>query len=230
MDLLHYYYDSEESDNESAEETASIPVLTASQCPPDLFERSRPHTIGCWSGHVHIDIDLDSTLVETAVAEFRNFLTTSGYRGPLVVGERWHLSLSRDFYLQEANIESLVDQLRDRLSHHAAFGVRVTSRATLLSNDDQTRSFWCLHVPTTRALTGVVAEIDAVLERYGLPKYYEPAEFHVSVASIPGVVDATRDVGQQPNCRLVGQSVWVEEIRCTFGSTKSIAIALRSIS
>jgi hypothetical protein len=131
--------------------------------------------------------------VSESVAIFRNDLERAGYTGTLVQHEHCHLSISRPFYLQVASIDSFVEKLTARLQFCPVTTVRILASnnynfcdklsSNILVNDDQTRSFWTWPVVPNAALLQIVQSVNAVLQSYNQPVYYDPPHFHVSLAS-----------------------------------------------
>ncbi|KAG7359457.1 hypothetical protein IV203_034555 [Nitzschia inconspicua] len=174
-----------------------VEISSSSQVPPETFERSVPHRRGHWAGHVKIPVtkSLPSLERKQSVQYFRKMLERQGHSGVLVEHESFHISLSKPFSLQVSQIESFVQQLSQRLVQDVReFNVCVDTTGTILVNEEGTRSFWCWTVHPSPSLMRSVRHVDSVLARYNQPSYYQPAHFHISVASFPGnVVDATDD-------------------------------------
>jgi hypothetical protein len=149
--------------------------------------------------------DTDSSwqaVVNDSVATFRNDLERAGYTGTLVQHEHCHLSLSRPFYLQVASIDSFVEKLTERLQLCPVTTIRILASnnynssankfsSNILVNDDQTRSFWTWPVAQNAALLQIVQSVNAVLQSYNQPVYYDPPHFHVSLASFVATTTAT---------------------------------------
>jgi hypothetical protein len=95
-----------------------------------------------------------------------------------------------------AFIESLVQKLTQRLAGEMSTRVFIESRevqqqqqqpvACILVNDDKTRSFWCWKVQSNPILLRILNHVDACLQEYDQPVYYDPPQFHVSIASFDG--------------------------------------------
>jgi hypothetical protein len=168
-----------------------------------LFVRAQPHVRGNWAGHIYVSIPIQvpedasssntsnspwQSAVDESVATFRDDLERAGFSGTLVHHDHFHLSLSRNFYLQVASIDSFVEKLTARLSMCPATTVRILannsdSNNNILVNDEKTRSFWTWSVQANAALLHIVQSVNAVLESYNQPAYYDPPSFHVSLAS-----------------------------------------------
>jgi hypothetical protein len=241
---------------------------------PAAFTRSQPHIRGNWAGHVFIHVHANTSnckarpsvqkinhasslrsLSDQAVHQWKDKLeTANGFvtdGGVLAVHELIHISLSRTLYLQQGNIASFIQQLSERLQFvEPGWVALANSTNKILVNDDRTRSFLTWPVQTTRPvlfLETLVEHVNAVLTRYQQPTYYDPPLFHVSLASIPGVVvlDSTATTtttnrlndpkmrtgissdGSSPRQRTtILHHFYVKEIHCTFGSTHSFSIPL----
>lgn len=248
----------------------------------EIFSRSIPHRRGHWNGHVKIPVltkstlnhdDSDSSLQKlkrSAVKSFRDLLERKGVSGTLVEHECLHLSLSKQFSLQAAQIESFARQLSNLVGqeHATSLHIDVPSASELISiwnegridqmillNDEKTRSFFCWEVRPNTTLRRIVAHIDAVMKSYKQPVYYQPAKFHISIASFPGNLleeldSASNDPTSVPKETPMGRDVPdedvgddsstssesatcesylvpVPELRCTMGTTKEYTIPLR---
>jgi len=117
--------------------------------------------------------------------------------------EELHISLSRPFYLQAANLEPFVQCLGTKLSQAAVppFALSLpglnydgdSPPCSLLHNDERTRSFAVQPVVAAppSALREIVRHVDSCLALYRQPPYYDPPVFHVSLASfVPAVAPA----------------------------------------
>jgi hypothetical protein len=178
-----------------------------------LFVRSQPHVPGNWAGHVFVKLaphaSSSAAVWQEAEAKgldrIRNRLESS-YNGSscvVVVHEpmNWHVSLSRPFYLQAAFIDSFVKELGQSLATSAVATSRTVRilphECTLLVNDDKTRSFWVW--PVQPSLEDLVRIVDRVLLLYKQPTYYQPAHFHISVASVPEDLSNVRNSNDNIN-------------------------------
>jgi len=113
----------------------------------------------------------------------------------------YHVSLSRTFYLQAANLEAFRRALARHVATLPPFCLTLgdASQLQLLHNDENTRSFavWPIigggnsqqpQSPPHPMLPPLVRRVDAALALYGQPPYYDPPIFHVSLASfVPAV-------------------------------------------
>jgi hypothetical protein len=278
----------------------------------NIFSRSIPHRRGHWAGHVKIplltkassspssftdDDDLLRTRKNNNVKTFRDLLERRGISGTMVEHDYLHLSLSKQFSLQASHIEPFVRQLTNLVRQEHPTSLRVESMSAselrsiwetgsineiVLLNEEKTRSFLCWKVHPNVTLQRIVAHVDNVMKNYNQPVYYEPATFHISIASFPGNIFEKLDADdddvannniryfgthndddqfnfQVPNKSAYGSSVItrplqsggcaheeieedssssssldeiflvpVHELKCTVGTTKEFAIALRS--
>lgn len=186
-----------------------VEVISSSKArDSEIFSRSTPHRRGHWAGHVKIPI-LTKSLFDASlqrrksdnVQTFRDLLERRGISGTLVEHECLHLSLSKEFSLQVAQIDSFVRQLANLVQQEHSMQLRIDSMSAselasildngsideiLLLNEEKTRSFLCWTVHPNVTLRRIVAHIDNVMKSYKQPVYYKPAKFHVSIASFPG--------------------------------------------
>jgi hypothetical protein len=137
------------------------------------------------------------------------------------------VSFSRPFFLQLASIESFQTELRTALSYERAFTAQI-DKEILLSNDEETRSFFGWKLDSSPGLVRLVREIDAVMIKYKQKQYYNPPIFHISLASIHGKVPAqvASLLGQLVKDGDFDSLVHLRKLSCTFGTTKRFEIAL----
>ncbi|VEU38699.1 unnamed protein product [Pseudo-nitzschia multistriata] len=183
-----------------------------------VFSRSIPHRRGHWAGHVKIPILMASSPSENDdleplrktktrnVAALQNFLERRGISGTMIEHDNLHLSLSKHFSLQIANIEPFARRLGELLQNEPSTSLHVETMVEpchesnlvhgefvgeiiddiVLLNEEKTRSFFCWRVRPNVTLLRIVAHVDAILKRYNQPVYYQPAHFHISFASFAG--------------------------------------------
>lgn len=199
-------------------------VTIVSEC---TFIRAEPHVRGNWAAHVFLAASFKGVLrqVTDSIVKFRGLLERTGYSGSLMRHETFHLSLSRPFFLQEANIDSFVCSLRDRLQFQSSFSLSVNLQGRCFVNDERTRSFWAWPVQPTDDLLSTVKHVDEVLKRYDQPLYYDPPRFHISIASVPVTVVNPQELEEKECHGLVHLNV--SAITCIFGTTKISTIPLQ---
>jgi len=189
-----------------------IQIISSSKAKDsEIFSRSIPHRRGHWAGHVKIPIltkpslSIDDRLLQERKTDnvkiFRDLLERRGISGTLVEHEYLHLSLSKQFSLQVAQIEPFVRQLTNLVQQEDSTQLRMESTSAselrsmcddgstdeiILLNEEKTRSFLCWNVKPNVTLRRIVAHIDNVMKCYKQPVFYKPAKFHVSIASFPG--------------------------------------------
>ena len=231
-----------------------IDVISSSKArDSEIFARSVPHRRGHWAGHVKIpfltkvsschDHDLVQERKKNNVKTFQDLLERRGISGKLVEHEHLHLSLSKEFSLQDAQIESFVRQLTNFVRQEHATSLYIDSMLTsefrsiwdngrieeiVLLNEEKTRSFLCWKVRPNVTLRRIVAHIDSVMKSYKQPVYYEPAKFHISIASFPGnLLEKFDAVNKEvPNNHIcifgksenADQSQFPTSSQCTYGS------------
>jgi hypothetical protein len=94
--------------------------------------------------------------------------------------------MSKYFSLQVPQIDTFARRLADLVRQEHYMNLFVDIDEIVLMNDEKTRSFWCWNVYPNATLRRLLAHVDTVLKLYNQPIYYQPARFHVSVASFPG--------------------------------------------
>ena len=260
MDALHDFGSS--SDDEDDVERG---VVHRGSDPSNAVVRSQPHVNGNWAGHCYIRLRFQRRIqrqVAKGVECFVHRLERAGYSGNcqsfLPDGDAssaiLHLSLSRTFYLQAANLDPFLQGLTKQLANVVAFPISLNTfgNQLLLHNDERTRSFlvWPIlplasahdHVPAP--LVQLVRFIDACLALYKLPSYYDPPIFHVSLASfVPAVsehissrlnnkfddddddIEASSSSSSSSDGEESGLHI-ISEIHCAFGTAKHFVIPL----
>lgn len=248
MDLAQLYSSSYESCSESEEEylrkrhgnrpkKGNVVVLPLAESPTDIFERNAPHVRGNWSGHVFAPLEGLCTSewqkqVDLSVETFRGQLEKVGWSGTLFSHScnALHISISRPFSLQLANIESFQREVGESLSHERHMTLRVESQV-VLSNDTNTRTFFGWKLAYSRYLHRIVNLVDDVMLRYKQESYYDPPLFHITLASIPAGMheeDLSEIKEMLDGGETVDSTVEVHTIRCTFGASKQFTFPLTS--
>ena len=165
-----------------------------------LSVRNQPHVNGIWAGHCYLCLRLSRRLyLSSAKQQLKDIvdrLERAGYSGTCQShlpekNVELHLSLSRTFYLQAANLEPFLHALTKHLAPIAPFSLDLDAPPLLLlHNDERTRSFLVWPVLQPSPLVQLVRRIDTCLALYKLPPYYDPPIFHVSLASfVPAISD-----------------------------------------
>ncbi len=189
-----------------------IQIISSSKAKDsEIFSRSTPHRRGHWAVHVKISVltpspvSIDDRLLQERkrdnVKTFRDLLERRGISGTLVEHEYLHLSLSKQFSLQVAQIEPFVRQLTNLVQHEHSTKLHMDSTSAselrsmcdsgsideiILLNEEKSRSFLCWKVQPSVTLRRLVTHVDHVMKSYKQPVFYKPAKFHVSIASFPG--------------------------------------------
>ncbi|CAB9519974.1 U6 snRNA phosphodiesterase [Seminavis robusta] len=221
-----------------------ITIVPSQSIKASTFVRSTPHVPGNWAGHVFAAVirleDWRNTLTES-LHRFQVYLEKIGFAGGTVISHldsnELHMSLARPFTLQLGSIQPFVQQLEKRLCHLPTITLCINPcDEKVLVNDDRTRSFWTLPIHANPTLRAIVEEVDAVLQNYNQPAYYNPPVFHVSVASVVGDLEAlaNRNCQQTKTAKSRGSSstkshtrhVNLKQVQCSFGNTKCYSINL----
>ena len=239
----------EEEDKSSNKKSSStspgvVKIICASEASPDLFTRSIPHRPGHWSGHIYVPICWSSETssdVRKSIRKFQKILQHKHYSGTIVRHDKLHLSLSKPFSLQISQIDSFVDQLAKKMRYVNSTTLYVdNSTSNILVNDEKTRSFWGWKVQSNSTLKHILENIDSLLKSYNQPTYYSPPIFHISLASIAAnftvsyLNDENSDFSSSSSDEASSDddegtsSIPVNQIDCTFGTTKSYVIRLKS--
>ena len=246
---IHDDDDNRSQPNKKRKNRKAIEIVSFQNVSPStIFVRSVPHIPGNWAGHLFCPVPNDSSgwhtdIMTESVLRFQQHLENDfgEFGGTQIISHvppnennartlptiiPMHLSLSRPFALQLSSLESFVTKLQQRLQHLPATTLRVHPTAErILVNDDRTRSFWTWPVDANPTLMAILEEIDAVLQAYKQPTYYDPPLFHISLASVVGDLEAisTKNIqNSSPKPSTANKSLYmtVNQIHCTFGTTK----------
>ncbi|XP_065064608.1 U6 snRNA phosphodiesterase 1-like isoform X2 [Rhopilema esculentum] len=143
--------------------------------------RSFAHEEGNWASYVFIPAKLSNSqkaLIKSLVDRARK--TFSKFEQ--IDNKAIHITLSKTVSLRHYWIEPLVDQLKDLLSNTQSFRCHL-DLVELYTNEEKTRSFLGLRIILgEEKLKALTEKVDQVLEKFGLPKYYENPSFHISFA------------------------------------------------
>lgn len=141
--------------------------------------RAFAHVDGNWPSHVHVSMGNDAelrALCDRVISGAQQSIVGAGCSdtdATLVPMDDYHLSLSRPFVLQYDQISTFVDELRAALKWRRRFVVAL-SEATILVNDELTRSFLALCVSGgEKELLATIKCVDKCMKQFALPLYYE---------------------------------------------------------
>lgn len=175
---------------------------------PDLHQgrqRSFAHVRGNWATFAFAHIPhLDLRPLQTEIMnKFRE--NDLDFQGHLI--DDPHLSLTRVVTLRHHWIDPFVKQVRDKMAKHfKPFSVifngfkgkysdkvqlngtfiyylnrKLIKSSLVLVNEDKTRSFLTLTLHPSSTLTSMISQLDSILEEFGLPGFYDPPSFHISL-------------------------------------------------
>lgn len=236
MDLLQCY-DSSSSNDEGTIERGKVKISHEKVS----GIRQQQHIDGNWAGLCYHSIPaqaIDVSLRDEHIRQICTELETAGYSGHCQVHDEFHISLSRPFYLQEANLQPFVNALSQRIRESSIrrFRVNIESKSpTILTNDEHTRSFLVWNAQANE-LQDVVQQCDQILGKYLQPEYYRDPEFHVSLASfIPAIgskarrkvsqmVASSRKFETEENDQTTSTSITTLSVK--FGTTKIFVLGL----
>lgn len=157
--------------------------------------RGVPHVRGNWAALLYVACS-DGDVLEanfTSLVAACTAVCESVLPGSMTCVPRgeWHVSVSRTLYLRHHWIDQLIDRLRRVVLSHRCFSLSVADAAVYV-NDEKTRTFVGLSVCAGRArLYQLCSDINACLHEYGLPPYYQDANFHMSITWCVGDVSAS---------------------------------------
>lgn len=140
------------------------------------WTRAFPHVDGNWPSHVNISIAGDATfhaLCSTLIDRVQGIAAAGGAALVAMGDADCHLSLSRPFVLTFDQIEPFVGALRAALKWRRRFFISLRG-ATILLNDDKTRSFLALRVRDgEQEVINTVKCVDKCMKQFSLSTYYE---------------------------------------------------------
>jgi hypothetical protein len=220
-----------------------VTITSSTDVPADTFVRSVPHRKGHWAGHVKIPVPNTKfwkKQKKRSLHKFKLLLEEHGYSGSLVEHETIHISLSKPFSLQISQIESFRKRLLVLLQHHLSTNLHLDmDHPILLTNDENTRTFWCWKVLANPTLLKIVEQIDSTLEKYNQPPYYQPPVFHISIASFPEKVnidnadlssDTSNSSGSEETRTVTSEinTLALTSLDCNFGTTRNFVLPLKA--
>ncbi len=186
--------------------------------------RSFAHVRGNWATHVYIDVTSKPGELDRVQRRLCNLL-------PSVLGGEEvhpvpdpHLSLSRTVVVKHHWIEPLSDSLKEKGSKQGAFKVSLGG-LEVFANEEGSRTFVAVSAKPCRSLESLLGVVDEALVEFGLPRFYRPARFHVSLVWVLG--DRREDLigslgkledGIEDDMSPFRREVLVEEIRCKMGN------------
>lgn len=196
MDSIATFYGSDSSSRSSDSSDDEDVVEVARESDVDTNDRKRKreregdepawirafaHVEGNWPSHVRVtvgagDADLRG-LCDRVISRAQQQLgANAAALVPLDAGSDLsgiHLSLSRPFALRYAQITPFVLELRAALKWRRRFVLSLAG-ATVLVNDERTRSFLALQVADgAHDVRATLQRVDACMKRFALPLYYE---------------------------------------------------------
>lgn len=166
-------------------------ALMAPQDDPDMHGgrlRTVPHRRGDWVSCVSLKIP-EASLSDLALLrdKFLEVFSAAGIDSVSPEVEP-HLSVSKGVALQRQWIDPILTRLKRALRTGSAaarpFSVRI-GEAVVLVNETRTRTFVGVSVledgGSEAPLHRIVRVVDAIFADYGLPEFYDPPEFHISL-------------------------------------------------
>ena len=111
-----------------------------------------------------------------------------------VTDEDQHMSLSRTLYVKSHVIDSLLSQVRGALKFGSDKCVYLSNTVRLYLNDERNTAFVGFPVDATVSpfALEVIRRVDSVLSQFGLPKFYDDPDPHVSIAYTTDVETVNR--------------------------------------
>ena len=136
--------------------------------------RSFAHVRGNWASYIYLEtIDLQD-LQKSIILALEPVIDLTPISDP-------HLSLSRVFTLQHHLIPHFTGGLRDNLKALKDFSLSFDGIKTFV-NEEKTRTFVAASIRSVGSLKAVLKACDDTLIEFDKEKFYDPADFHVSLA------------------------------------------------
>lgn len=163
--------------------------------------RSFPHVEGQFATHVYFELTVNGEQSKH-ISQLLHVFDT-GEETFHHMEEPFHVSLSRTVAITSVQIQSLLSGLKHALkktimTHRkrprkatveaCSLPVRIGESASILVNDEKTRTFLALSVSMQGStplhgscLEQVIHQVSKVFKRHGLPEYYEDPDIHTSI-------------------------------------------------
>lgn len=143
----------------------------------DHRTRSFAHVRGNWASHIYLELlDNDFHALQDSILEAFAENEVKKIENP-------HLSVSKVFTLQYHWIPSFVQGLQKRLHKSIdKFHLSLGSKLQTFVNEDQSRTFIALQIPSSENLLKIVQICDETLLEFNKDPFYQPPEFHISLA------------------------------------------------
>ena len=163
--------------------------------------RKVAHQEGVFSSFVYFD----AQCIRPALDRIRRPLAEqlTGLRIPFLEVQHYHLSLSRNLYLHQHQLDDFVRRVSDSLRRQRDnYSVAVQPENLVVLDDErQQRSFVALRVYSAR-VEGLIDRLDAELRALALPVYYANKKLHISLLELStssvAKLDLRRDTGAKP--------------------------------
>ena len=147
--------------------------------------RSFPHVRGNWATYIFIQPkDLDFSQIQQELLEFFKLKQNLDVK-PI---ENPHLSVSKVVTLQHIWIKDFTTSLQEKLKTRlkTSFRLRIIPNIKILVNEEKTRTFICIEIDSNSYLRNLVKCCDQTLLEFQKEPFYDPPEFHISLAWILG--------------------------------------------
>ncbi len=149
---------------------------------PSLHEdriRTFAHVRGNWASYIYIQPeDIDFVPLQNNLVKALSHQDVKLISNP-------HLSLSKVFTLQYHCISSFTTELKGSFDFEP-FWLSLGPQIKLFVNEESTRTFLSIQVPETKSLKASLESCDKTLAEFQKEPFYNPPEFHVSIAWILG--------------------------------------------
>ena len=165
--------------NENDDEIIDDPSLH------DHRVRSFPHVRGNWATYIFIQPkDIDFNQIQQELLEFFKLKLNLDVK-PI---ENPHLSVSKVVTLQHIWIKDFTKSLQEKLKTRlkTSFRLRIQPNIKILVNEEKTRTFICIEIDSNSYLRNLVKCCDQTLLEFQKEPFYDPPEFHISLAWILG--------------------------------------------
>ena len=158
--------------------------------------RSFPHVEGQFATHVYFELTINDEQ-HKHISQLLHVFDT-GEETFHHMEEPFHVSLSRTVAITSVQIQSLLSGLKHALKKSmttnrkrprkgileaCSLPVRIGESASILVNDERTRTFLALSVSVqgSTPLEQVIHHVSKVFKRHGLPEYYKDPNIHTSI-------------------------------------------------
>lgn len=149
----------------------------------DFRLRSFPHVRGNWACHLYLEASgIDHETLQNSIVSRLALEEAKPIENP-------HISVSRVFTLPHHCLSSFNETLQEKLVNlksPKALSLALGDELKIFLNEEKSRTFIALPIFTNKHLQDILECCDQTLLQFGKEAFYQPAEFHISLAWVLG--------------------------------------------